>query len=98
AARFVFAESGADERLFRAWADGPGRSYGLEPDDFGQEFTTEDGKRFKIVGLNPRARTGIIRATSLDDGGDWRFSGDAVMEALGRTRPEPVPVPEGRPF
>src|SRR4051794_28034538 len=48
--KIEFAIDGVEERKFRADA----WTVGLEPDDWHREFTT-NGKRFRLVGVNPRA-------------------------------------------
>jgi len=50
------------------------REYGFEPSDLGREFTSlNDGKRFRIIGLNTRARKMPIICERLEDGGRYKF-------------------------
>ena len=57
--------------------------YGLSPDDLGREFTTWDGKTFKITGLSRRRRKFPISATM--NGKSYKFPAEQVKQHLQRT-------------
>lgn len=64
-------------------------SYGLDPDDFGAEFTTFRGDTYRIIGLNTRARKYPIVAEKVGNGGGrYKFPAEQVKNALERQKQE----------
>tara|TARA_B100000614_G_C14333991_1_gene405956 strand:+ start:240 stop:653 length:414 start_codon:yes stop_codon:yes gene_type:complete len=57
--------------------------YGLSPDDLGREFTTWDGKTFKITGLKRTRRKYPISATM--NGKSYKFPAEQIKQHLQRT-------------
>ena len=57
--------------------------YGLSPDDLGREFTTYDGKTFKITGLKTTRRKYPISATM--NGKSYKFPAEQIKQHLQRT-------------
>jgi hypothetical protein len=74
--KVTFALADSDRRLFESQA----RYYGLQAEDFGREFTHPTGKKFRIVGINPRARTRPIIVES--DGKKYDMAEDIVKDLL----------------
>ena len=58
------------------------QSYGLLPTDLGREFLAFDGNRYKITGLNTRARKNPIVAKSVKSGKTYVFPAHSVSRAL----------------
>ena len=65
-----------EKHLFEALA----YHYGLEPSDFGREFS-DQGHVFQLVGINPKRPKYPISAIRLDNGQGYKFSA-AVVKAL----------------
>jgi len=59
--------------LFDALAE----EFGLSPDDFGREFSTEREK-FRVVGIDPRRPKYPIFATLIPDGKGYKFTAENV--------------------
>ena len=55
---------------------------GLPADCFGKEFTTFDGKRYKIVGLNLRAKKYPVQCEYLKTGKRYKLGAAAVQYGL----------------
>ncbi len=72
-----FKTAGAAEDEFRTYAT----MYGLEPDDFGKEFTSK-GRKFRISGLATRSRTYPILATDIASSKTYKFTAEGAMNAL----------------
>lgn len=49
------------------------RKFGIDPKSFGKTFTSQ-GKTFRIVGINPRARTMPILAIEIATGAEYKFT------------------------
>lgn len=49
------------------------RKFGIDPKSFGKTFTSQ-GKTFRIVGINPRARTMPILAIEIATGVEYKFT------------------------
>src|SRR5262249_43946333 len=64
-----YTDPAGPEREFRANAF----LFGLSPDDYGAEFTSQR-KRFRVVGLNLRARTMPILCEEIATGRTFKFS------------------------
>jgi hypothetical protein len=73
---------GKEAEAFRSFA----ASFGLEPDDLGEEFSTLEGETFKIVGLKTRARKRPILVESARSGKNYVFDEKTVASALARKR------------
>ena len=58
------------------------RQYGFRPEDYGKVFL-ENGKRYKFIGFNPKARTRTCIAKQLISGERYIFSNDFMKRALG---------------
>jgi hypothetical protein len=59
------------------------RMYGLEPEDFGREFTTRSGT-YKILGLKRANRKYPILGECVKTGSGYKFTADQVCRALGK--------------
>ena len=57
-------------------------SYGFSSSELHKEFTTGKGMKYKIVGLNPKARKYPIVCKNLEDGKDYVFTPENVMRYL----------------
>jgi hypothetical protein len=78
--RFELKVMGADREEFGAYA----HAYGLEPSDFGAEFTTGTGRTYRITGIAPRRRKYPISAEEVKTGKGYKFPALTVSRALGR--------------
>ncbi len=56
---------------------------GLEPDDLGKEFVS-NGEKFRITGLNLRAKRYPVLAERVRDGKKYKFGADMVKFGLQR--------------
>lgn len=77
--KIEFKTADADEQDFRTYAD----MYGLDPDDFGREFTSQ-GKRFKVSGLAHRSRVRPILCTEISIDRVYKFTVEGVKLALSK--------------
>ena len=77
--KVTFVADGADplKADFERFAGG----YGLKPEDHGREFRN-GGRRFKIAGLNTRARKRPIVATEAGTGKEYVFTVESVKRGL----------------
>lgn len=47
--------------------------YGFKKSDFGKTFTTPKGKKYKLTGINPKARKFPVNAVSVPGGSEYGF-------------------------
>ena len=81
--KFEFKTEQADGEEFarNAWR------VGLDPEDFGKEFTGHDGRRFRITGINTRASRFPIETLCIEGPGRgkmFRHTKLTVQRGLGR--------------
>lgn len=55
--------------------------HGLSPDDLGREFD-HNGRRFKVVGLNPKAKRYPVNCEQVGTGKAYKFSATTVRHLL----------------
>ena len=65
---------------FRAFAT----MYGLTAADLDREFTDRMGKRYRLIGLNLKARKYPFEVLRLDDNTPMKYTREGVKEALER--------------
>lgn len=73
-----------DSESFKRYA----ASYGLAPDDLNREFR-HGMDTFKITGLNTRRPKNPISAIRVRDGAGFKFTANAVCNALGKPQAAP---------
>jgi hypothetical protein len=75
--KVIFAESGGAQREWARWAE----LFGLLVEDFGAEFTAQ-GRRFRITGVNTRAKRMPINCEEISTGRTFKFEAESVKRAL----------------
>lgn len=55
--------------------------YGLQPEDFGREFSSR-GERFRITGIDPRRPRYPVSAVRIPDGKGYKFTAENVAALL----------------
>jgi hypothetical protein len=76
--KITFAVADSDRLRFEAMA----HYYGLEPSDFGREFVSPNGGKFRIIGIKPKARARPIVAESVEDGKQYVYDEKIVKDLL----------------
>lgn len=66
-----------DGILFEVMAPG----YGLQPEDFGREFSSR-GERFRITGMDPRRPRYPVSVVRIPDGKGYKFTAENVAALL----------------
>jgi hypothetical protein len=85
--QFVVATEGADGEVLDSKAKDFQRlagSFGLKAEDLGKEFISGHGERYRITGLNPRAKRYPILGERVSDGKTYKFGAITVKHGLGR--------------
>lgn len=77
--RVELKTASADKSEFSMWAT----SYGLEPKDFGAEFSS-NGRLFRISGISPRSPKRPILCEEVATGRTFKFTPAGVTRALGK--------------
>lgn len=67
---------------------------GLEPEDFGKEFSfPREGTTYMICGYNPKGRTNTVLIRNTHTGKEYTTSPGDIKHCLGRTRAQQVAQP-----
>ena len=74
--KVTFAVADAERLTFESNA----RYHGLKAEDYGREFTHPTGKKFRVVGIRPNARTKTILVES--DGKEYTMDHEVVRDLL----------------
>lgn len=59
---------------------------GLEPGDFGRQFTF-NGDKYELSGINIRSTKRPILAKKISTGARFKFGAETIQRALGRSKP-----------